>query len=56
MPFKEMKIAGAWVFEPFRHQDTRGYFEERFKASTIEKELGRPFDVKQVNQSVSSRE
>lgn len=55
MPFEEMKIKGAWVHTPVRHHDNRGHFEEQFKLSIIEKELGRTFTVKQVNQSVSTK-
>jgi dTDP-4-dehydrorhamnose 3,5-epimerase len=55
MPFQEMKIKGAWVHTPIRHNDERGRFEEQFKLSQIESELGTEFLVKQVNQSVSNR-
>lgn len=55
MPFKEMKIAGAWIYIPTRLVDGRGHFEEQFKHSHIEAELGREFVVRQVNQSVSHR-
>ena len=55
MPFQEMKIKGAWIHTPIRHKDERGHFEEQFKISQIEYELGRTFTVKQVNQSVSNK-
>jgi dTDP-4-dehydrorhamnose 3,5-epimerase len=55
MPFKEMKIKGAWIHTPIRHNDERGHFEEQFKISQIEAELGLSFIVRQVNQSVSSK-
>lgn len=55
MPFEEMKIKGAWIHSPIRHNDHRGHFEEQFKLSEIEFELGRTFTVKQVNQSVSNK-
>lgn len=55
MPFQEMKIKGAWIHTPVRHNDDRGHFEEQFKVSQIESELGRTFIVKQVNQSVSNK-
>lgn len=55
MPFQEMKIKGAWIHTPIRHNDERGHFEEQFKISQIESELGRSFTVKQVNQSVSNK-
>ena len=50
-----MKIKGAWIHTPIRHNDERGHFEEQFKLSQIESELGRTFAVTQVNQSVSNR-
>ncbi len=55
MPFQEMKIKGAWIHAPIRHNDDRGHFEEQFKISQIQAELGRTFVVKQVNQSVSNK-
>lgn len=55
MPFQEMKIKGAWIHKPVRHNDDRGHFEEQFKVSQIESELGRTFTVKQVNQSISNK-
>ena len=50
-----MSVKGAWVHTPLRHHDNRGHFEEQFKLSLIEQELGRTFTVKQVNQSVSNK-
>jgi dTDP-4-dehydrorhamnose 3,5-epimerase len=50
-----MKIKGAWIHTPLRHMDDRGHFEEQFKLSQIESELGRSFSVRQVNQSVSNK-
>ena len=55
MSFQEMKIQGAFVHTPSRHEDKRGLFEEQFRLSLIEKELGRSFPVRQVNQSVSKK-
>lgn len=55
MQFTPMAIQGAWVHTPIRHEDNRGHFEEQFKLSAIEAQLGRTFDVKQVNQSVSDK-
>lgn len=55
MPFQEMKINGAWIYTPMRHNDSRGSFEEKFKHSEIETQLGLTFTVKQVNQSVSNK-
>lgn len=50
-----MKIKDAWIHRPIRHYDKRGHFEEQFKISQIESELGRTFSVKQVNQSISNK-
>jgi dTDP-4-dehydrorhamnose 3,5-epimerase len=55
MPFQEMKISGAWVHTPTRHNDERGSFEEQFKLSQIESRIGARFLVRQVNQSVSNK-
>ena len=55
MQFTPMAIDGAWVHTPTRHEDSRGHFEEQFKVSAIESQLGRTFSVKQVNQSVSAK-
>ncbi len=50
-----MKIKGAWIHTPIRHYDERGHFEEKFKLSQIESELGRTFTAMQVNQSISNK-
>lgn len=55
MQFTPMTIDGAWVHAPIRHEDNRGHFEEQFKVSALESQLGRTFAVKQVNQSVSAK-
>jgi dTDP-4-dehydrorhamnose 3,5-epimerase len=55
MPFQPMSIQGAYVFTPVRHEDSRGHFQETFKLSSLEKELGLGFEVKQVNQSTSAK-
>lgn len=55
MQFTPMSIQGAWVHTPDRHEDSRGHFEEQFKLSEIEAQLGRTFEVKQVNQSISAK-
>lgn len=55
MTFQPMKIDGAWVHIPTRLQDSRGHFEEQFKLSLIQRELGRSFPVLQVNQSYSNK-
>ena len=55
MPFQPMGIPGAFVFTPVRHEDSRGHFQESFKLSSLEKELGLSFEAKQVNQSTSAK-
>lgn len=50
-----MAIAGAWVYTPQVWPDDRGTFHEVFKLSAISEQLGRNFNVKQVNQSLSSK-
>jgi dTDP-4-dehydrorhamnose 3,5-epimerase len=53
MSFTPLKIQGAWVFTPTKYDDDRGSFHELFKLKLISETLGRGFEVKQVNQSVS---
>ena len=55
MQFQPMGIQGAFVFTPVRHPDSRGHFQESFKLSSLETELGLGFEVKQVNQSTSAK-
>jgi dTDP-4-dehydrorhamnose 3,5-epimerase len=53
MSFTPLKIQGSWVFEPRKFDDDRGSFHEVFKLSQISEVLGRAFEVKQVNHSIS---
>jgi dTDP-4-dehydrorhamnose 3,5-epimerase len=53
MSFTPLRIQGSWVFEPTKFDDSRGSFHEAFKLTQVSAILGRSFDVKQVNQSVS---
>ena len=53
MSFTTLKIQGSWVYTPTRYDDDRGSFQEVFKLDLIRESLGRDFEVKQVNQSVS---
>jgi dTDP-4-dehydrorhamnose 3,5-epimerase len=53
MSFTPLKIQGSWVFEPRKFDDDRGSFHEVFKLSQISEVLGRTFEVKQVNHSIS---
>jgi dTDP-4-dehydrorhamnose 3,5-epimerase len=54
MQIRELSVPGAWEFTPRLHGDDRGVFLESFKASEFEKVTGRPFDLRQVNTSVSA--
>ncbi|GGK55723.1 dTDP-4-dehydrorhamnose 3,5-epimerase family protein [Nocardia camponoti] len=54
MHFRELAIPGAWEMTPRLHGDDRGMFCESFKASEFEKATGRPFELHQVNTSVSA--
>lgn len=54
MTFSQLNVSGTWAFEPARFIDERGFFQENFKKSLIESELGIQFEVKQVNQSLSN--
>jgi dTDP-4-dehydrorhamnose 3,5-epimerase len=53
MSFTPLKIQGSWLYTPKRYHDERGSFHEVFKLSTISEVIGRSFEVKQVNQSLS---
>jgi dTDP-4-dehydrorhamnose 3,5-epimerase len=53
MSFTPLRIEGSWVFEPTKFDDERGSFHEVFKLSQVSDVLGRNFEVKQVNHSIS---
>lgn len=54
MQFRELKIPGAWEITPRQFGDDRGVFLEVFKESAFVEAVGHPFDLKQVNSSVSA--
>jgi dTDP-4-dehydrorhamnose 3,5-epimerase len=54
MTFTPLKIEGVWLHTPKVWPDDRGTFHEVFKHSLISEQLGREFQVKQVNQSASA--
>ena len=54
MTFTPLKIEGVWLHTPKVWPDDRGTFHEVFKLSMISEQLGRDFQVKQVNQSTSA--
>ena len=53
--FTESTIKGAWIIEPVRHADERGWFQELFKFSTIKSATGLDFSPVQINVSHSSQ-
>jgi dTDP-4-dehydrorhamnose 3,5-epimerase len=55
MRFSKTAIEGVWIHTPLRFPDPRGTFEEQFRSSIISDEIGRDFEVLQVNQSLSNR-
>jgi dTDP-4-dehydrorhamnose 3,5-epimerase len=54
MSFTPLSIEGVWLHTPKVWPDERGTFHEVFKLSQISEQLGRDFQVKQVNQSTSA--
>lgn len=54
MTFTPLRIEGVWLHTPIVWPDDRGTFHEVFKLSLISEQLGREFQVKQVNQSTSA--
>ena len=55
METRALTIEGAWEFNPVLRPDERGVFLESFKADIFESAVGRPFDLRQMNISVSHR-
>ena len=55
MDARALSIEGAWEFHPVLRPDERGVFLESFKADIFESAVGRPFDLRQMNISVSRR-
>ena len=53
MQVEATKIPGAWVFTPVLRSDDRGVFLESFKGSVFQETVGHPFDLQQMNISVS---
>lgn len=48
-----MSIEGVWEFTPLLRPDERGLFLESFTASSFQAATGHPFDLQQMNISVS---
>ena len=53
MKISPYSIDGAWSVESLRHADDRGWFQEWFKQSVLEKETGFSFSAVQLNISHS---
>ncbi len=50
-----LAISGTWVFDPTVYSDSRGEFSEVFKSSAVNSLIGKTFEVKQSNQSLSAK-
>ena len=53
MQVEATQIPGAWFFTPVLRSDDRGIFLESFKGSVFQETVGHPFDLQQMNISVS---
>ena len=53
MKSSKSSIEGAWLIDPVRHGDERGWFQEWFKESEIETQIGFSFAPVQLNVSHS---
>ena len=53
--FTESQIKGAWIIDPVRHGDDRGWFQELFKHSVVKTATGMDFSPVQINVSQSSQ-
>jgi len=52
--YRELKVPGAWEITPKQIGDPRGVFLEWFKNEAFAMAIGHPFDLQQVNCSVSA--
>ena len=55
MKLSKSRIEGAWLIDPVRHGDERGWFQEWFKKSGVEQQTGFSFDPVQLNVSHSQQ-
>jgi len=55
MKLSKSKVEGAWLIDPVRHGDERGWFQEWFKKSEVERQIGFTFEPVQLNISHSKR-
>lgn len=53
--FREANIKDAWIIDPVRHNDDRGWFQELLKQSVIKDQTGITFAPTQINVSHSSQ-
>ena len=53
--FVESSINGAWLINPVRHKDARGWFQELFKHSAVLNSTGIDFQPTQINLSESTQ-
>ncbi|MEO9870188.1 dTDP-4-dehydrorhamnose 3,5-epimerase [Ekhidna sp.] len=55
MKGEKSNLKDCWILEPDVFEDERGYFYEGFNIEKFKKATGLDFDVKQINQSRSSK-
>lgn len=55
MKLSKSTIEGAWLIDPVRYGDERGWFQEWFKKSEVEKQIGFSFEPVQLNISHSQQ-
>ncbi len=55
MKAEKTPLNDCWLVEPEVYKDERGYFYESFNAEKFNKLTGLDFEVKQINQSLSSK-
>ena len=54
MQVEPLAIEGLWEITPVLRPDDRGVFLEAFKADVLSEAIGHPFNLKQMNVSISS--
>ena len=54
MEYRELAVPGAFEITPKQFGDPRGVFLEAFKSNAFADAVGHPFDLQQVNTSVSA--
>jgi dTDP-4-dehydrorhamnose 3,5-epimerase len=53
MKLSKSSIEGAWLIDPVRYGDERGWFQEWFKKSEVQNQIGFSFEPVQLNISLS---